>query len=170
MEVLATVAAYTVGTLLYALILQAKKGINRRRARLQATGQGETGVEVVLVSPDLEEVERVAKQMEQEGEDVGIIKLEKMPLMERIKKGANNYKALQDRVGQNEIGNANQKQRNAYQNNLMTAAYGDLNENTPAPAPAPPAPSRWSRWFGRGGSRSKRSTKRRRNGRKSSRR
>ncbi len=157
MAELAVVLAYAVGTAGYALILGANEALKKRRARLQGTHYGETGVKVVLVSPKLEEVESLAAQMQEEGKDVAIIKVEQIPLMERIKSGANDYTALQKRVGTNEIGTENQKHRNAYQNNLMEAAYGEASENN---------------IYGNleGGRRSKRLTKRRRNGRKSSRR
>lgn len=124
---------------------------------LAARAHKQAGPDVVYASSSLQEVQEKAKEMENQGIEVAVVKAEKLTLMERIKSGANDYTALQKRVGTNEIGTENQKHRNAYQNNLMEAAYGEPSENN---------------IYGNleGGRRSKRLTKRRRNGRKSSRR
>lgn len=129
---------------------------------------------VVYASSSLTDAEEHARKLAAEGKEVVILKTDKASVLERIKSGANNYEALQKRVGQKEIGIKNQKQRNAYQNNLMMAAYGN-NDNSPneenvygnlytAPTTTSPKGGRRSKRL------TKRSTKRRNGNRKSARR
>lgn len=85
---------------------------------------------VVYASSSRKDAEEHARKLAAEGAEVVILKTDKASVLERIKSGANNYKALQNRVGQGEITKKNQNNRNAYQNNLIMAAYGN-NDNSP---------------------------------------
>jgi len=85
---------------------------------------------VVYASSSRQDAEAHAQQLAAKGIEVVVLKTDKTSVLERIKSGANNYAALQKRVGTGEFTNKNQKQLNAYQSNLMMAAYG-YNEELP---------------------------------------
>ncbi len=126
-----------------------------------------------------EEAERVARELVAKGGGVTeaiVVKADTDPTARvyKFNSAANRvtYNTIMKKPHTNEGLNGNNLAfRNKYQNNLMNSAYPN-SHNPPVPAaPAPPAPAprTWGSWFGRrGGSRSKRSTKRRRNARRSS--
>ena len=130
-----------------------------------------------------EEAERAARQAVQEegGEtEAAVLEAEPSAIVREYKHNSaanrvTEYNIIMKKPHTNGgLNNSNLAYRNAHQNNMMDFAYGNKANAVgpwaaPAPAPAPsPAPSRWG-WFGkRGGSRSKRSTKRSRNAKRSS--